>query len=529
LLAREAGEREPDLTTSLPALQLYLEGMRAQRAGRYQTAASAFDAALDADSNFIRAAQGLFEAGDWLVPTEGRRYVARARSTIWRLRERLTRRQHLELDPIVGARYPLTPTFAEIDHGLERAIAAGIDRPEIWYHIGDNRLHWGRMMGAEDRLDFAERRFRKVLSLDSSYVPAMEHLAEIRWERGDTTEANRLARVYLRDTAALHHDYVRWRLALATGDSLERKRVRSRMGVIEDLSLMRIMAAAVDEQLPLEDADLAADAMLERLRTDAQGRQGVLYVYSGYQLIRGRPSKAAAAWRELGDMQGGLAHIPVWDAVLSVGDTGAARRALNALATRLQSTSDNPQREAGRAHATCAHALWAYRTGDTAASQRLLADVAKRPIADQPTVAAQYFWPQCVLAMRAIVAVDMRRPDARGLVDRLDSLARTWVGEGFAGLSYNSIIASLYDRLGDARAALAAHQRRPHHPNGTMMAHPADRIREEGRLRAVLGDSAGAIRAYQHYLFLRRDAEPQVQPEVHRVRTDLERLLRTRG
>jgi hypothetical protein len=50
-------------------------------------------------------------------------------------------------------------------------------------------------------------------------------------------------------------------------------------------------------------------------------------------------------------------------------------------------------------------------------------------------------------------------------------------------------------------------------------------LREEGRLAALTGDTAGAIHAYQHYLALRSNPEPRLRPEVERVRGDLTRLL----
>ena len=50
-------------------------------------------------------------------------------------------------------------------------------------------------------------------------------------------------------------------------------------------------------------------------------------------------------------------------------------------------------------------------------------------------------------------------------------------------------------------------------------------LREEGHLAALMGDTAGAIRAYQHYLALRPDPEPEVKPEIQEVRAELARLL----
>jgi hypothetical protein len=50
-------------------------------------------------------------------------------------------------------------------------------------------------------------------------------------------------------------------------------------------------------------------------------------------------------------------------------------------------------------------------------------------------------------------------------------------------------------------------------------------LREEGRLAALTGDRAGAIRAYQDYLALRANPEPAMRPQVERVRTELGQLL----
>lgn len=50
-------------------------------------------------------------------------------------------------------------------------------------------------------------------------------------------------------------------------------------------------------------------------------------------------------------------------------------------------------------------------------------------------------------------------------------------------------------------------------------------LREEGRLAALTGDRAGAIRAYNPYLDLRPNPEPAVQPRVDEVKTELARLV----
>jgi hypothetical protein len=51
-------------------------------------------------------------------------------------------------------------------------------------------------------------------------------------------------------------------------------------------------------------------------------------------------------------------------------------------------------------------------------------------------------------------------------------------------------------------------------------------LREEGRLAALTGDTADAVRAYRHYLALRPHPEPEVTPEVAAVRAQLGELVR---
>jgi hypothetical protein len=48
--------------------------------------------------------------------------------------------------------------------------------------------------------------------------------------------------------------------------------------------------------------------------------------------------------------------------------------------------------------------------------------------------------------------------------------------------------------------------------------------REEGRLAALTGDRSGAIRAYQRYLIMRSESEPELRGQVDEVRAALHGL-----
>jgi hypothetical protein len=112
----------------------------------------------------------------------------------------------------------------------------------------------------------------------------------------------------------------------------------------------------------------------------------------------------------------------------------------------------------------------------------------------------------------------------------LDSLARTDVFEVCCAAGWdgnpgaNLVLARAAEYQGDLPLALRAVRRRA---GGFMMApiYMSTFLREEGRLSALTGDTAGAIRAYRHYLALRRDPEPALRPEVEQVRAELAALL----
>jgi hypothetical protein len=106
-------------------------------------------------------------------------------------------------------------------------------------------------------------------------------------------------------------------------------------------------------------------------------------------------------------------------------------------------------------------------------------------------------------------------------LDELEALMRTgprWFTGAAVGptspVSYaNWTIARLREREGDIPAALAAIRRREmsYYPEYLWIL-PAF-LRQEGRLAALVGDTAGARRAYDQYLTLRTDPDPVFQPQ----------------
>ncbi len=115
-----------------------------------------------------------------------------------------------------------------------------------------------------------------------------------------------------------------------------------------------------------------------------------------------------------------------------------------------------------------------------------------------------------------------RTPDEEAGLRQLDSLMRTApTTVPLLNRAGNIVCARLHERRGDLPRALAAIRRRDYYN----VSYLAPMLREEGRLAVLTGDRDGAIRAYQHYLVLRSDPEPEVKPEVEQVRAELAKLL----
>lgn len=122
----------------------------------------------------------------------------------------------------------------------------------------------------------------------------------------------------------------------------------------------------------------------------------------------------------------------------------------------------------------------------------------------------------CSALLEATRASALHLPDARTKLAQADVLARTYTRAPEMGA--NLVIAHAAEAQADLVLAIRAVRRRSPWYLTTF-------LREEGRLAAVTGDTGRAIQAYQHYLALRPDPEPEVKPEMERVREELAHLV----
>jgi hypothetical protein len=176
----------------------------------------------------------------------------------------------------------------------------------------------------------------------------------------------------------------------------------------------------------------------------------------------------------------------------------------------------SPDAATRTAEAMVSQAMWDLRRGDTARALAAV-DWLRRHPAELSRNRALVVLPEMLIASHA------RRPEGAALRAFVDSIAL----EGCCDLSaYASLaLAHAYEVSGDEASALRVIRR------GLWLFPPravATHLREEGRLAARLGDRAGAIRAYRHYLALRSDPEPRLRAARDSVRAELERLERGR-
>ena len=164
--------------------------------------------------------------------------------------------------------------------------------------------------------------------------------------------------------------------------------------------------------------------------------------------------------------------------------------------------------------------LWRLSRGDAGHSAETV-EVLRVAAAGASRVDSMAF-EVAALFLEADLAEREGDPEAGAILERMREgydQGLTWGREADAGLHF--AMAELYERLGDPAAAFASLELEfvsLNDPN------PAEYMRERGRLAALLGDTARAIREYRQYLILRHDPEPQVEQEVEEVRRALAEL-----
>lgn len=423
----------------------------------------------------------------------------------------------------IGPSYPVIPSIREWRWGLDSALKLGPDHPDLLYEYGDVMWHFGRTIGIPDAINLGMEIFARAFARDSSFAPAIEHLVDDAANRGDKAEVTRLAARYLAlDSAADHATYIRWRAAVATGDSAALRDVRKSFPAIDFDNARRIAGIAMLEGIGLGDADAVAPA-LGGVSGPNPGRSGDFSV--SLALNRGRQRKArqiqqAEMQRTSNDPLSAtrrLSHIIYWDA-----DRSDAVDAAGILERHLRSSSATAPGAEGRVHiAACVLALWRLSNNDVKGTQEMIRILRKTLSASQ-TSGFVNTHPTCLPYLEAATRMRLEPGSTAATLSRLDALSLEGARDFYA-VPFNIELARLFDMNGNPQKALEVMRRRPYHWADGIV-YLTTQLRDEGRFAAKSGDNAGAIRAYSHYLRLRDKPDPELMSQADSVRAELRKL-----
>jgi tetratricopeptide (TPR) repeat protein len=544
LLIRDAGEareRQTGLAAApLDALQDYLAGRKAYRRGDYFGAMGLFGKALERDSTFVEAAFSMAATNAWIgtiFTTAGYSVVP----LVWGKRERLGARDlalFLAM-PMVGPNYPAPSSYREIIAQAERAANLAPDNPEPWLLLGQLLYSYGAVSTQADWRRRAVEALDRAIGLDSSFTRTVEARVYVAAQSDDVPGTARYAKLLERHVASGFSDaFTLWVAARAQGDSASAEKWRgpqAGQGRIDNLQvLIRIALHSAQFALPLADARWAVDRLKREASTDVE-RIGALLADAAVGFAEGRSDP--------GDVHGARAIGPGWAATLI--QQSLVEPAYRGLGTK---TIADEAAGAYRLSTPTGMVRWApiqdcYATlsrvkdGDTTGTGESIRKLRAFSLADYGPIGIAATQPLdarvCVLLLQALLESRTSVAAARPSLERLDSLMRDgppWYG-GPAGLApvvlANFTVARLREAQGNYPAALAAIRRREvNYFPPYLWSLPAF-LRQEGRLAALAGDTAGAIRAYDAYLTLRTDPDPPLKPQRDSVVA--ERALLTRA
>ncbi len=535
LTVGEARARLTGLSDSFPAARAYLAGIRSHRSGQYADAFQHFSRALEIDPMFAAAALWrTFAAG--LTPCAA--CIAEADSAAWALRDRLSARDRLMVAGrwAIGPNYPATSSTAELLATHERAVAANGDRPEAWYRLGAQMYIYGAYAGVDQSIRKAGEALDSAIALDSTFAPAVQFRINVALEQRDSAAIRKYGNLYLSSLRdAEQADVYRWLVARALDDSTMLAEVRTRIHALTPLNVFRLVFRSALEGSPLADAESIA---AHRLTTATASEWYIVQQsYAASAMIRGRVHHAIALTDSLVAFSRAASGAPyifpeyglTYLVLLAHADPGYERAALSA-ARELDAVLDRGDASAvARAMALCHAELARVLHGDTTGTRRTIQRI-RMEVSDFGPAPFPYVGRMdvCPRLLEAGIEWSGPQPSTTPALDRLEALMRRGTGLELPGALANLMIARWRERQGDHRSALAAVRRRSRTGNADFIILIPAHLREEGRLAALTGDTAGAIDAYTYYLTLRDQPDPgPMEEEVRRVREHLATLTGT--
>ena len=538
--AGEAGERSAGLAAApLEALQEYLAGRKAYRRGDYFGAMRLYRQAFARDSTFVEAAFGMVATNAWIgtvFEISGYAVIPQ----VHRMRDRLGARDRglFLAMPAVGPEYPRPSDYVSIIAQAERAAAQAADSPEHWQLLGQLIGAYGASVGLADVRRREAEALDRAIALDSSFTGAISaRLGAAIIARDTAAVARYAALLEARVAEGFADDFLLWAAARVRGDSATAIRWRDRadglsrqdrMQKLVKISLFGPMFA-----LPSSDAEWAVRT-IQREAVEPNELGGAML---GDLALRFTTGRAVG-----GDLS--APYGPGWvSSLVQQGLVDPAYRDIGVAAVAEEAAGGYRVAVPGGGALRwapvqfCLGQLMRVTGGDTTGSATAIAQL--RTFAETPLSAfSAEDWQQiesrvCPLLIEVLADLQPARGSRWASLDALDSLLqrgpRAFMGMvGTSPVAFaNLTVARLREARGELPAALAAIRRREVDAFPAYLWSRPVFLRHEGRLAALVGDTAGAKRAYDEYLLLRTAPDAPFRPQRDSVmaeRAALERL-----
>jgi hypothetical protein len=423
---------------------------------------------------------------------------------------------------LAGPRYPAPSTDEEQVAAWERLIDLTPDRADSWYELGAHLLRLETHAGDTTYRRRALVALQRTLELAPTHGPARELIGELAYASTDVAHPS-LPDSTLNDPGLALAPFLRWRAAIANGDTATLRETREGFPQLGPRNLRAIALAAQRDGVGLDDARLAVRQLRTRQGRLADRVDGVLAAHS-LALNEGRLRDAFALTARLADLQPAAhAHwrLQVLDVLYGDADSLSAQPAIRALQRSVTARRpDAPRERAVQSADACVLAQWRLARGDTADAARTSEWLREDPIgiaAVAPPVSASPLL--CADLIDAALAVLRSPGPAAAATAHLDSLALTSAMSADAIMYVPLFIARLHARAGDANAALQAVQRR--NEEAGWPRYLATMLQHEAHYATLAGAPEQARRAYTRYLRLRREPDAALRDQVAKARRAL--------
>jgi tetratricopeptide (TPR) repeat protein len=492
-------------TGNFDAIRAYLRGQQYYRRSNWDSAAAAFQRAVDADSTFALAHYRLGLTYGWNTRHGG--FGSRAARTHAELAQRYSDRLPARERTLVAAHALFEEGRLAAYDSMVRYVSRHPDDPEGWYMLGDVRYHAMPILSID--VDDLFEPFDRILELDPSFAPAIIHPLELSLAYDDSARYFRFLDAL---AAAAEPSYVelyeigglQWTQPDSLGERLAAHPDANRVGGYMMAGSYRSETRTPADMFPGLQATLSS--------LEGNARTQVLSLYAMMLVSVGRLREASAIYDELwaeavpNRQEPYLNVLPV---LAGFADTSFAAQTLRALAGPATSARAEPLFR-------YIQMLYALSRGRTVEARELGRRSVESAAASNPT-------------LTALIS------GAEGWADILDGDTVGGLAKLEAGLADAGYVSNVQLSL-PLRYALAAIQaNRPETReegirrllNGwsfrdfVYMAHA---YLLAGRALEASGDAAGAARAYEQFIHLWENADPELQPQVETARRALERL-----